>query len=154
LGFALPSFTAPSPIDPSRSIDWSKAGIPGGIPSRTTICATISAATYGNDTTDATTAIQTALNGCPANQVVHLPSGIYRINGSLYVPSNVTLRGNGPNNTKIDAHGSGNAVIRFGQGITPYISSSIAITGGATAGSNNIIVSNAQGITVGFYLLI
>src|SRR5271166_5706881 len=25
-------------IDPSRAIDWSTAGIPGGIPARTTIC--------------------------------------------------------------------------------------------------------------------
>jgi hypothetical protein len=154
LGVALPCFAATSPIDPSRSIDWSKAGIPGGIPNRTTICATISATIYGNGTTDATTAIQTALNSCPANQVVYLPSGTYRINSSLYVPSNVTLRGNGPNNTKIDAHGSSAAVISFGQGVTPSISRSIAITGGTTVGSNNIIVSNAGGITVGSYLLI
>src|SRR5260370_30941157 len=28
-------------IDPSRAIDWSKAGIPGGIPNLTTMCATL-----------------------------------------------------------------------------------------------------------------
>src|SRR5439155_4444995 len=35
-------------IASSRAIDWTASGIPGGIPSRTTICATINASTYGN----------------------------------------------------------------------------------------------------------
>ncbi len=66
-------------IDPSRAIDWSKAGIPGGIPNRTTICSTINAATYGNGTSDATGGIQTALNGCPSGQVVSLSAGTFLI---------------------------------------------------------------------------
>ena len=45
-----------------RLIDWSNAGIPGGIPSRTTICTTIDSATYGDGHTDATSALQTAIN--------------------------------------------------------------------------------------------
>jgi hypothetical protein len=74
-------------IDPSRAIDWSNAEIPDGIPNRTTLCATINAPTYGNGSTNATTAIQNALDNCPANQVGYLPAGTYRINGSLRVPS-------------------------------------------------------------------
>jgi len=86
----LPAQAAPpwsGIIDPSCAIDWSNAGIPGGIPNRTTLRATINAPTYGNGSTDATTAIQNALNSCPANQVVYLPAGTYRINGNLRVPS-------------------------------------------------------------------
>ena len=141
-------------IDPSRMIDWSQAGIPGGIPNRTTVCATINATTYGNGTTDATTAIQNALNSCPANQVVYLPAGTYRINGSLRVPSNVTLRGAGPKQTILDARGSGSAVVSLGQSVSPSAANSVAITGGTTAGSNTIAVSSASGITVGSYLMI
>ena len=47
--FALPA---------ERRIDWTLAGIPGGIPTRTTICATIDAGTFGDGATDATAAIQ------------------------------------------------------------------------------------------------
>ena len=28
-------------LDSSRAVDWSQAGIPGGIPNRTTICSTL-----------------------------------------------------------------------------------------------------------------
>lgn len=86
----LPAQTAPpwsGIIDPSRTIDWSNAEIPGGIPDRTTLCTTINAAIYGNGTTNATTTIQNALNSCPANPVAYLPAGTYRINGNFRVPS-------------------------------------------------------------------
>ena len=48
-------------IPADRRIDWSYAGIPGGIPERTTICKTIDSAVYGNGKTDATAVIQAAL---------------------------------------------------------------------------------------------
>src|SRR6266478_884617 len=57
-------------LDPTRAIDWSTAGIPGGIPSRITACATLNAPTYGNGSTDATTAINSALSGCASAQYV------------------------------------------------------------------------------------
>ena len=148
----------------SRAIDWSQAGVSGGIPLRTTICKTaqcnaVTALTYGNDTTDATTAIQNALNSCPANQVVFLPAGTYRIDGNLVVPSNVTLRGAGADQTILDAKGpgGGNSVIDLGSSLNsnfPDVTKSVNITGGATAGSTSLVVSNAAGITAGTYLLI
>ena len=70
-------------IPQDRRVDWSQAGIPGGIPNRTTICATINATTYGNGTTDATTAIQNAIDDCPANQVVYLPAGTYKVSSPV-----------------------------------------------------------------------
>ena len=49
--------------------------MPEGIPERQTICATINSGVYGNGVTDATAAIQTAIDACPDGQVVYLPQG-------------------------------------------------------------------------------
>jgi hypothetical protein len=141
-------------IPANRRIDWTQCGIPGGVPNRTAIAATISAATYGNGTTDATAAIQSALNSSGVDGVVSLSAGTFRIDGSLHVPSQVTLRGAGPQQTILDAHGSGAAVVSFGQNATPYAANSVAITGGTGAGSNSITVASAAGIAVGSCLLI
>ncbi|PYT54374.1 MAG: hypothetical protein DMG22_21860 [Acidobacteria bacterium] len=86
-------------LDPKRAIDWSGAGVTGGIPNRTTICSTLNPG--------ATTAqIQSALNSCPSGQVVFLNSGNYGLNSGLTVPSNVTLRGAGANLTTLTFTGS------------------------------------------------
>ena len=86
-------------IDPSRRIDWEgHAGVPGGIPHRETICARIDATTYGNGTTDASAAIQSAIESCPEKQVVYLPAGTYLLSSpvSFGFADRVTLRGAGP----------------------------------------------------------
>jgi hypothetical protein len=141
-------------LDPSRAIDWSSTGIPGGIPNRATVCATVNASTYGNGASDATAGIQAALNGCPANQVVMLSAGTFLVNSEISVPSNVTLRGAGAQATVLNANGATDAVISFGSPVTPQASSSVAITGGATAGSTSVTLANAGGISVGSYLLV
>src|SRR3989442_7783981 len=69
-------------LDPSRAIDWTKAGVPGGIPNRTTICANLgtpggNAGTTQNVTTDQ---INSAIAGCPDNTVVYLKPGTYNLN--------------------------------------------------------------------------
>ncbi len=144
-----------SPINSSRSIDWTSAGVPGGIPNRTTVYATLNPGTYGNGSNDATTGIQAALNNCPANQVVFLAAGTYRINGSILIPSNVTLRGAGPQKTILKGYGSDQAIISLGPLTTPNeISNSVSITNGANSGSSNITLSNANGVTTGSYLII
>ena len=65
----------------------------GGIPNRTTIYKTLSPS-GGDDTA----AIQAALDGCPANQVVLLTAGVFKINGNGlgFTSPNCTLRGAGP----------------------------------------------------------
>src|SRR2546426_8485251 len=69
-----PTAVAGDIIPADRRTAWNP-GIPGGIPSRTTICATVDAAAYGDGSTDATAAIQSAIDGCPEGQVVLLPAG-------------------------------------------------------------------------------
>jgi chitodextrinase len=138
-------------LDPSRATDWSQVGIPGGIPNRTTICATINASTYGNGASDATAGIQNALNSCPQNQVVLLSAGTFRINSSINIPSYKTLRGAGAHDTILDLRGNARGAINMG---TSDLGSggAVNITGGTGAGSTSITVSNASGITVGSYL--
>src|SRR5438876_11669928 len=81
---------AQTTISSSRRIDWSAAGVPGGIPSRTTICATLNP--------DATAAqINGAIAACPGDQVVKLTAGLYNLSAGIVFnnKNNVTLRGAG-----------------------------------------------------------
>lgn len=139
-----PGHTFASVIDPSRTIDWQgHAGVPGGIPNRTTICATLSP---GADAPQ----INSAIQSCPANQVVFLNAGTYNLTGIITFnrKSNVTLRGAGP----------GKTILRPGPMVTTITSGQVLygaehhITGGNTKGSTSITVDDATGIIVGTIL--
>src|SRR5437867_5248305 len=81
-------------LDPSRAIDWSHAGIPGGIPNRATICASL-------DPGSSAAQIDAAITACPADQVVFLSAGTFTLSAGLNMKSDVTLRGAGANRTKL-----------------------------------------------------
>ncbi len=85
-----------------RMTTWNP-GIPGGVPARTTICGpTINAGTFGNGTTEASAAIQAAIDACPAGQVVQLSAGAFKINADvLIIDKGITLRGAGPGITTL-----------------------------------------------------
>src|SRR5205823_14446247 len=89
-------------LDPSRAVDWSIVGIPGGIPNRTTMCATLNPGATAAQ-------INTAIAGCPANQVVFLNAGTYNLSAGIDFAnrSNVTLRGAGPDQTFLNFTGGG-----------------------------------------------
>jgi hypothetical protein len=75
-------------IDPSRAANWGQSGVTGGIPQRTTVCATLSPG--------ATSAqINSAISACPSGQVVKLNAGKYTITSSIVPKAGVTLRGAG-----------------------------------------------------------
>jgi hypothetical protein len=131
-------------LNSSQAINWSNSGV-GGIPARTTNCASLtSSATVSQ--------INSALAACPSGQTVSLAAGTYSISGSITVPSNVTLRGAGANSTVLNATGGGGNVINLGTGSVSY--NPVNITGGATSGSTSISLSNASGIKAGTYLVI
>jgi len=71
----------------------SEAMTASGVPSRTTIYATLSP-----NGTDDTNQINTALASCPPGQVVKLTTGVFKIsgNGLNFSSSGCTLRGSGP----------------------------------------------------------
>lgn len=87
-------YTIPSSRTPASGT-WQSAGVPGGIPTRSTIYTTI---TSTGDSTDRSSTINTALTDCPADQVVLLGPGNFVCNSTILLTlssgvSNVTLRG-------------------------------------------------------------
>jgi hypothetical protein len=88
-----------SVISAERRTTWNPGlNAVGGIPARATTCATLGPA--GRDDTEA---IQKALDNCPANQVVQLGPGVFRISGQGLVMSRsqITLRGAGSTRTRL-----------------------------------------------------
>ena len=67
----------------------------GGIPQRATICARVNAPAFGEGAVDASAAIQSAVNGCPAGQVVQLSAGTFTVNDFVLINKGITLRGAG-----------------------------------------------------------
>ncbi|MGH9452518.1 MAG: hypothetical protein ACRD2O_00940 [Terriglobia bacterium] len=91
-------------IDPSRAVNWSNAGIPGGIPVRNTQCGSTIAAYNGAPTT-----INNAIAACPAGKFVSLGAGTFNLTVGIDFGqhSNVTLRGQGANSTLLVFTGAG-----------------------------------------------
>src|SRR5260370_30255253 len=129
-------------LAPTRAIDWSQTGIPGGVPTNRTQCgATVNSP---GSSVDATATIQSALNSCASNKYVLLAPGTFLINGSVNVPSNVTLRGSGADQTILDCHGAGDACVTLGSGSVSY-TGPLNITSGNTAGSISLTLSGTAG---------
>jgi hypothetical protein len=155
----------PNQKNVSRSaIDWSNAGVPGGIPSGNwTQCgATIQASTFGNGSTDATASINAAIAACGSSQYVLLSPGTFLVNsagaGSPQVrlnKNNVVLRGSGADQTILNSTGTNSGgIVSIGARSDPNPSQAVNITSGATAGSTSIVVSNASNFAVGKLVLI
>jgi hypothetical protein len=145
-------------IPADRRIDWRLAGIPGGIPRRTTICATVDAATYGRGNVDATAAIQAALDACPAGQVVLLPAGTYATTDTVHLRTDKTLRGAGPGKTVLRYEGSATRSVLDMRGSFYWdvygIGTTFALPDGAAKDDRRVTLSATGGIAVGDMLLI
>src|SRR5580765_5214109 len=72
-------------IAAQRKIDWSTAGVPGGIPLRTTICATLGTPGQASTFVQSVTAsqINSAISGCATNQTVKLSAGTYNLSSGI-----------------------------------------------------------------------
>lgn len=131
-------------LAPARAVDWTQAGISGGIPSSAwTQCgSTLSAGA-------STTTVQNAINACTANHYVQFGSGTFTLSASWHVnSSSIELRGNGPTLTNIVLNGFN---ILFGdgpgnQGSTP---SGLTVTNLSTLtqGSTVLTVASTAGIS-------
>jgi uncharacterized repeat protein (TIGR02543 family) len=123
-----PPPSAPPANDPTTGVlpsyddafaNWKNAGLAsvGGIPSRTTVCATVNPLGGGQDDF---TNIQNAINSCAAGKVVQLGAGAFTVHLAdlpIHIATGVTLRGAG------DCSGSS----------SPYCQSSITVSDGALA---------------------
>lgn len=143
-------------LDPNRAIDWSNAGIPGGIPNRTTICQTIAPYTGTADT------INTAIQNCPSGQVVFLSAGTFNLSTGITFndKSNVTLRGAGPDQTTLvftgyDPCGGPQSDICVPNGHLNHIQApgnTANWTSGYAKGTTVITISNTTNLQVGTLL--
>src|SRR3989475_9134401 len=79
---------------PSRAIDWGHAGIPGGVPNRATICASL-------DPGSTAAPIDAAIGAWPPDQLLVLTPGTFTLSAGLNMKSTVTLRRAGANRTKL-----------------------------------------------------
>jgi hypothetical protein len=150
-------------IDPTRAIDWSQAGIPGGIPSRSTICATLNPG--------ATSAqINSAIAACPSGQVVFLSAGTYTLTSGINFNGhgNVTLRGAGPQQTILQFTGGdscnglgGDICVTDSTGfyagsapVQPGGSNAHSWTAGYAQGSKQITLDGVTNLSVGQVIIL
>jgi hypothetical protein len=138
-------------IDPSRIIDWTNAGVQGGIPNRTTVCTTLSPGASVSQ-------INSAIATCPSNGVVYLNAGTYNLSSGIDFAGhgNVTLRGAGPDKTFLVFTGgiscaTDSASICI-QGSVVYAGSPSNLTnmtGGYSRGSTQVSLSSVTNLAVG-----
>jgi hypothetical protein len=148
-------------LDPSRAIDWTHAGVVGGIPARTTACSTLSPGATAAQ-------INAAIQACPTGQVVMLGAGTYNISDDgIVMKSGVTLRGAGADKallvfTATNYCNNQQAAICFA-GSTEWGGDARALaggsnyadwTGGYAQGGNQITLANVGSakIAVGQYI--
>ena len=148
-------------VDPSRAIDWSQAGVVGGIPQRTNVCATLNPGATAAQ-------INAAIMACPDGQVVSLTAGNYAISDDgIVMKSGVTLRGAGADKTllvftKTNYCSNLSAAICFsgtndwsgGGNTQPGGANAADWTGGYARGSTTITLSKvgSAGIAAGQYI--
>lgn len=126
---------AADPVPAARRIDWSYAGVPGGVPARTTICATLSPGASA-------ASINNAIASC-SNGVVKLNAGTYNVSGIQVHANNVTLRGAGADQTTL----KGCNILRLGTGGNSPRGT--AITAGGAKDSKSFTVASTSGLAVG-----
>ena len=149
-------------IDGSRTIEWSKAGVKGGIPNRPIgrNCRTQDGA-VGDGVADDTAAIRACVSNAPTGTAAFLPAGTYMITGSIAIPSNKTLRGAGPYDTQIRFTGSvGGLTSGVISASTDYLnplfcpSGAFNVVGSPAKGATTITLSGTSGLGAGSVVVI
>jgi hypothetical protein len=147
---------SPGTIIPAdRRTTWNP-GIPGGIPSRTTVCAQLAAATFGNGSSDAGPAIQAAIDACPEGQVVSLGAGTFKTSVTLRLVKGVVLRGAGSTGgghpaTTINRSPAGTVVAmgRVSNTGNADLGAGVNLASDALKGSTEVVVASASAFKAG-----
>ena len=154
-------------LSSARAIDWSNAGVAGGIPNRTTVCSTLNPGATASQ-------INSAIQSCPSGQVVMLNAGNYNLTGPINFggKSNVTLRGAGADRTKVFFVGDVGGVCGFNVGTSVCIDSgecnqgqpagvscggpqhTASWTAGYAKGTTVVALSSTTGLVVGNHLML
>jgi PKD repeat protein len=140
-----------------RWIDWSGAGVPGGIAqyrdggskARPLGANVLS---YGADPTGRTNcaaAFANAQAACPAGSHIFIPDGTYLLSGDVTLKSNVTWRGQSTEGTIIRLSGSGSFETPSQWPGASYKTGGVAVNAGATKGSRVLTVSSTATFRAG-----
>ncbi len=152
-------------VSSDRRTTWNAGLDPvGGIPNYTNVTCT------GLDPTGATdnaAKINACISAASAQTAVYIPAGVYLVNSSINMKSNVVLRGAKSSQvpflptadaTATTLNMGGNAISFNGGSKTsnwyPGINSGTTITAGYTTGSTNLTLSSITGYSVGNYVSI
>ena len=144
-------------LDPSRAIDWTQAGVVGGIPDTNWVqCGSTISAYTGTAAT-----INTRIAGCPANTYVLLGPGSFNLSTGISMKSNVVLRGSGADSTFLVMAGNNGcsgmyAWICFSQDPTWFryaYMNTATWSGGYTQGATSITLTGlSKPLSVGQYI--
>jgi hypothetical protein len=138
-------------VPSDRRIDWeNNAALVNGITNYPVgKDAVIDCGADNTGTTNTQSQIQNCLNQLSGQQkAVYLPSGNYKISGTLTIPEKVALRGAGMGKTNITYTGTASA-IKLSTGGSKAWSNDKPIISGSTKDSKQIIVSDISGLSVG-----
>jgi hypothetical protein len=159
-------------IDPSRAIDWTKAGVQGGIPSITTQCGSTIAAYGSSSSYSSPSTINNAIQSCSSGQFVSLGAGDFYLNSGLTWSgkSGVVVRGQGANQTRLHFSGinscgglgavacliDSSPVYQDSSQVQPGGSQAANWTGGYTSGTTSITVASvgSSGIVNGQWIFL
>jgi hypothetical protein len=127
-----------------------------GIPTRTRVCATVDAATYGNGRDEASAGIRAAINACPEGQVVQLSAGTFTINDDVLINKGITLRGAGVRTTTLQKTNQGEqeGILVVGPHRWTPIDATTAVnlTADAVQGARSVTVENSAGFAPGQFV--
>src|SRR4030042_536409 len=134
-------------IPPNRLLDWSTAGVPGGIAqyrpggtnARPLGVNVLNYGAFSGGQVNCTTPFVNAQAACPSGSHIYIPDGTYLLSGNITLKSNVTWRGQSSTGTVIKLSGGGGFET---PSQSPYVSSQIGarVSGGATAGRRGLDV--------------
>jgi hypothetical protein len=144
-------------IAPSRAVDWSNAGIPGGLPDgKWAQCGSTIAAYGTSGSPGSTSAINMQIAGCRAKRYVQLGAGTFYLTGTIMLKNQVAIRGIGANATFIQFYGMGSCGGLYSQfceaGSISYRGREqnyATWTQGFSLGATSITLSNSLNITAG-----
>jgi hypothetical protein len=147
-----------SVLPPDRRTTW-RPGIPGGVPQYAVVHTALDAATFGNGVTDATAAVNLAIQAAGADataeqpRVVYLPAGVYRITDTLVIDrSHVVLRGAGKGKTIVRMATAGRGAFRVGR-LAAY-TGAVNVAGSVPKGATRITLADARDVQPGDVLQI
>jgi len=156
-----------TPADSLRFTKWNPGlNSVGGIPNRTQVSATVQASAYGNGSTEASSAIQSAIDNCPAGQVVQLSAGTFKVNNLVLISKGITLRGAGSGKTILQktngaikdsglgADAQPLIIIGPGRWVGPDSATSRNLAADANKGANSVTVANGAGFAAGQFVLL